>query len=79
MENRIVVFKLPIDPVTKEISETELFNYRGVLLAWGVRTELVRDLGVTLTNTVAIVDPVDCNSEGLHPVMILAPEEISFE
>lgn len=79
MEKKIVVFRLPIDPVTHEVSETELFDYRGILHHWGIRTELVRDLGVTLTNTVAIVEPVDCDSEGLHPVLVLAPEEISFE
>jgi hypothetical protein len=79
MENRIIIYELPVDPVTHEVSETEMFKYRGRLLHWGVRTTVDHDYGIAIVNTVAIVEPLDSDKDGLYPVMSLLPDEISFE
>jgi len=79
MENRIVVFKSPVNPMTKEISETDLFSYRGRFLTWGTKTEIAHEYGIAVTNTVAIVEAVDLNAEGLYEVLMFSPEEICFE
>jgi len=77
MENKIVVFYSPIDPITKEPSETETFPYRAEFLGWGVQSELIE--GHVFTNTMAIICAVECDDNGLYPVSRIAPELISFE
>lgn len=77
-EIRTLFFRSPIDPVT--CLETDEPNYyRGRLLCWGLKSDYDAELKCIITNTVAIVESVDINSEGRYAVLTFLPEEIEFE
>lgn len=75
----IVVWKENVDPVTKEISEEEMFDYRGRILHWGVNSYYDSQAKGIITQTVVFVEALDLNSAGRHPVFMLDPLEIEFE
>ena len=79
MENRVVINLSPINPLTGEESEEELFVYRYNLLHWGVVTNIDREYGVAITNTVAVVEAIDLDANGYNKIMLFSPEELSFE